>query len=157
MGAVFFYHLTQRPVGETLAMLLHKTQANGWRALVRGSDPQRLAALDDQLWQGPPDSFLAHGLATGEAGDADQPVLLTTQPGNPNGAKCLMAVDGASVSATEAENFARVCILFDGFDPAAVDEARSQWRSLTAAGLAAKYWSEESGRWEMKAESGGAG
>lgn len=153
MGAVFFYHLTQRPVAETLAMLLQKTRSNGWRALVRGSDPDRLAALDDLLWQGPPESFLAHGLVTGTLCDADQPVLLTAEPGNPNKAACLMAVDGAEVSAAEAEAFERVCILFDGFDPMAIDAARGQWRRLTAAGLAAKYWSEESGRWEMKAES----
>jgi DNA polymerase IIIc chi subunit len=43
-------------------------------------------------------------------------------------------------------------ILFDGHDPGAVQAAREQWKTLTGAGLAAKYWSEESGRWEMKAE-----
>ncbi|MCW8843703.1 MAG: DNA polymerase III subunit chi, partial [Rhodobacteraceae bacterium] len=29
---------------------------------------------------------------------------------------------------------------------------RGQWKSLTDAGCAAQYWSEESGRWEKKAE-----
>jgi len=33
------------------------------------------------------------------------------------------------------------------------DTARAQWRSLTGAGIAAEYWSEESGRWQKKAES----
>ena len=32
--------------------------------------------------------------------------------------------------------------------------ARGQWKALTGAGCAAEYWSEESGRWEKKAESG---
>ena len=40
----------------------------------------------------------------------------------------------------------------DGNDPAALDIARGQWKALTDAGCAAQYWSEESGRWEKKAE-----
>jgi DNA polymerase-3 subunit chi len=48
---------------------------------------------------------------------------------------------------------ARVCILFDGNDDAALDTARGQWKALTRAGCSAQYWSEESGRWEKKAET----
>jgi DNA polymerase-3 subunit chi len=47
----------------------------------------------------------------------------------------------------------RVCVLFDGNDPSAVETARGQWRNLTGAGCSAQYWSEESGRWEKKAEA----
>jgi len=43
--------------------------------------------------------------------------------------------------------------LFDGTDPDAVTAARGQWKALTTAGCAAKYGSEESGRWEKKAEA----
>ena len=32
----------------------------------------------------------------------------------------------------------------------ALDRARAQWRELTAAGVEAEYWSEESGKWERK-------
>ncbi|MEM7720517.1 MAG: DNA polymerase III subunit chi, partial [Pseudomonadota bacterium] len=31
--------------------------------------------------------------------------------------------------------------------------ARTQWRSLTEAGITAQYWAEEAGRWVKKAES----
>ena len=47
----------------------------------------------------------------------------------------------------------RVCILFDGLDDHALNVARDQWKSLKAAGASAQYWSEESGRWEKKAET----
>ena len=50
----------------------------------------------------------------------------------------------------------RACILFDGNDPAALDLARGQWKGLSEAGCEAQYWSEESGRWQMKAQTGGA-
>jgi DNA polymerase-3 subunit chi len=109
--------------------------------------------LDDKLWLGPEEGFLPHGRAGGPH-DADQPVLLTTDVALPNGAACLMAVDGAGVTADEVQGLERVCILFDGNDPAAVEFARGQWRDLTEAGCAAQYWSQESGSWQKKAESG---
>ena len=154
MGAVYFYHLSRTPLEATLPMLIGKARDAGWRVLVRGTDPARLEWLDQRLWLEPGDDFLPHGLAGG-AFDADQPVLLSTGSGPPaNGAACLMAVDGAEVSPQEAARMARVCVLFDGNDPAALARARDQWKALTAAGCAAQYWSQETGRWERKAESG---
>ena len=38
-----------------------------------------------------------------------------------------------------------------------VEAARGQWKALTGAGLSAQYWSEESGRWQKKAEAGAGG
>lgn len=151
MGAAYFYHLTRGPLEETLPVLLGKARGAGWRIAVRGSDPQRMSWLDERLWQGAPDSFLPHGLAGGPH-DALQPVLLTTGPEAANAPDCVMAVDGSAVSAEEVQALQRVCILFDGTDPEAVQHARTQWKSLTDAGCSAQYWSEESGRWEKKAE-----
>ncbi len=153
MGAAMFYHLTQRPLEDTLRLLLEKSLAAGWRVAVRGTDPSRLETLDRALWLGPQDSFLPHGLAGGEQ-DAAQPILLTTSVSAPNTAQCLMAVHLADVSAADVSAMERVCILFDGYDQAALDHARGQWKALTGAGVMAQYWSEESGRWEMKAQSG---
>ncbi|MEL7116102.1 MAG: DNA polymerase III subunit chi [Pseudomonadota bacterium] len=154
MGDVYFYHLTRQPLEAVLPMLLGKARHAGWRIAVRGTDPQRMAWLDEKLWLGPEEGFLPHGLAGGPY-DADQPILLTTEAAQPNGAVCVMAVDGAAVAADDVADLTRVCILFDGNDPSAVDHARGQWRSLTQSGCAAQYWSQESGRWEKKAESGG--
>lgn len=151
MAAAWFYHLTRSPVEVTLAMLLPKALGAGWRIAVRGTDPARLERLDEVLWQG--DGFLPHGLSSG-AHDAEQPVLLTTGTDAPNGAACLMAVDGAEVAVEEALAFERVCLLFEGADTAAVEAARGQWRRLTEGGVPAVYWSEESGTWAKKAERG---
>lgn len=151
MGAAYFYHLTRGSLEETLPVLLGKARQAGWRIAVRGTDPQHLAWLDERLWQGPEDAFLPHGLAGGPH-DADQPILLTTSAQATNNATCVMAVVGAVVSSEEVKTLDRVCILFDGTDPEAVQHARTQWKSLTDAGCSAQYWSEESGRWEKKAE-----
>jgi len=151
MGAAYFYHLTQRPLEAALPLLLDKALAAGWRVAVRGSDAARMDQLDARLWLGPEDAFLPHGRAGGPH-DAMQPVLLTTSTDRPNGAVCVMAVDGAEVMPDEVQALERVCILFDGNDEAAKEAARGQWRALTGAGCAAQYWSEASGRWEKKAE-----
>jgi DNA polymerase-3 subunit chi len=152
MGAAYFYHLTQRPLEVTLPLLLGKALQAGWRVAVRGRDAARMDWLDQKLWLGPEDGFLPHGLAGGPH-DADQPVLLTTGAERPNGAVCVMAVDGAEVAPDEVQALERVCILFDGNDADAVTVARGQWKALTAAGCSAQYWSEASGKWEKKAEA----
>ena len=153
MGAAYFYHLTQSPLEATLPMLLGKARGAGWRVAVRGVDAGRLDWLDEKLWLG--EGFLPHGRAGGPH-DADQPVLLTTERDAPNDPACLMAIDGAEVAPEEVAGLERVCILFDGNDDRAVERARGQWRALTEAGCAAQYWSQESGSWAKKAESGGS-
>jgi DNA polymerase-3 subunit chi len=155
MGAAYFYHLTERPLEATLPQLIERALQQGWPVAVRGTDAMRLDWLDRKLWLGPEDQFLPHGLAGGPH-DALQPVLLTTAAGvAPNGARCLMAIDGAEVATDEAAGLERVCILFDGADEAALERARAQWRRLTEAGVPAQYWAEEGGRWVRRAERGG--
>ena len=148
MGAVFFYELQGAPLETTLPMLLDKARGQGWRVLVRGTDPALLTQLDAALWLGPVDHFLPHGLAGGPH-DADQPVLLGDLPATDFA--CVMAVGGAAVTAEEAVQLARACILFDSAEDAK-GQARLQWKTLTDAGIAAQYWAQEDGRWVKKAE-----
>ena len=152
MGAVYFYHLTRQPLEHTLPVLLDKARQAGWKIAVRGTDPARMDWLDEKLWLGPEDGFLPHGRAGGPH-DAAQPILLTTEIQAGNEPTCVMAVDGAPIEPEEVKALERVCILFDGNDGAAVQHARGQWKALTGAGCSAQYWSEESGRWEKKAEA----
>jgi DNA polymerase III subunit chi len=149
MGHALFYHLTRSGAEDVVRLLAGRALAMGWRVVVRGADPAALARLDERLWLVPPDSFLPHGLAGGPH-DARQPLLLTSDSTIPNGARAVLALDGAPVTAAEIAALDRVWIVFDGADPAALETARTQWRSLTGAGAEAEYWSEESGRWQMK-------
>ena len=152
MGAAYFYHLTRAPLEVTLPVLLGKARGAGWRVAVRGTDAARMEWLDQKLWLGPDDGFEPHGLATAPHA-ALQPVLLTTAPDYPNDPACVMLIDGAVPEPAEVTAKERVCVLFDGHDEAAVQTARGQWKTLADAGCAAQYWSEESGRWEKKAET----
>ena len=151
MGAVYFYHLTRNPIETTLPLLLSKALGAGWRCLVVGSNQIRLGALDTQLWHGKEVEFLAHGLAGGPQ-DCDQPILLAREHTTSNAAKCAMCIDGAAVTPEQVQSYERTCILFDGNDEMATQNARVQWKTLTDAGCAAQYWSEESGNWQMKAK-----
>ena len=151
MGAVYFYQLSRSTLEGALVRLLERARAQGWKVAVRGTDRARLDDLDALLWTVPPDGFLPHGMA-GDDRAAQQPILLTLDAAE-NAPDCVMAVHGAGVSAEEASALERCCVLFDD---AGTPDARQLWRRLTGAGIAAQYWSEESGRWEKKAESGGA-
>ncbi|MGL4238359.1 DNA polymerase III subunit chi [Tabrizicola sp.] len=152
MGTVMFYHLIRSTPADTLAVNAPRALAQGWRVMVRGTDPAALDRLDGQLWlAGGDESFLPHGREGGPQ-DADQPVLLG-QGAPANGAKVLALIDGAVAEDAEVALMERVWVLFDGSDETRVAAARAQWKALTGAGHAAQYWSEEGGRWEKKAES----
>lgn len=152
MGVVMFYHLTRSAPEETLSGLLPRALAQGWRVMVRGTDRAALERLDTRLWVDEGQPFLPHGLDGGPH-DADQPVLLGTGS-IANAAQGLFLIDGAETSVDEAQGLERVWILFDGADGAQLAAARAKWKALTEAGLPAQYWSEDSGRWEKKAEKG---
>lgn len=152
MGKAMFYHLTRRPVEDTLGMILGKARQAGWRVVVRGTSQERLNWLDEKLWLGPEDSFVPHGIAGG-AHDAMQPILLTCSTDLTNAATCVILIDGAEVSEEEVETLERTCVLFDGNAEDALSKAREQWQKIKTAGLIAEYWSEESGAWEKKAQT----
>jgi DNA polymerase-3 subunit chi len=152
MGTVMFFQLLRSTPADTLGVNLPRALAQGWRVFVRGTDPAALERLDGQLWlTGGDEAFLPHGLAGG-AHDGDQPVLLG-QGAPANGARVLALVDGATATDSEISAMERVWVLFDGNDPDRLQAARAQWKAVTGAGHAAQYWSEDSGRWERKAES----
>ena len=150
MAEVLFYQLTASPLEASLPELLERSLARGWRVVLRCGSEAGMAGLDELLWTYAEASFLPHG--TARAGHAElQPVYLTLGDENPNGANVLMLVDGARAAPAEMAGFERACLLFDGNDERAVEAARADWRAVRAAGLPARYWAQERGRWVEKA------
>jgi len=146
---VFFYHLERQPLDAVLPILLERTVARGWRAVVQVGNPERLEALDSLLWTYRDDSFLPHG--TKAMGHPErQPVYLTTESDNPNGAAIRFLVDGAEIATLAG--YVRIVLMFDGHDDVAVAHARGQWKNAKALGGALTYWQQSrDGRWEKKA------
>jgi DNA polymerase-3 subunit chi len=148
MTEIGFYHLTRSKLEHALPRLLEKVLESGARAVVRAGSEERVGFLNTQLWTYDQDSFLPHGSAR-EGDGADQPIWLTTEHDNPNGAAILVLTDGAT--ADDVDGFRRCLDMFDGNDPAAVDAARARWTGWRDAGHQLTYWQQtERGGWEKK-------
>ncbi len=149
MTEVLFYHLERQPLERVLPSLVERTVARGWRAVVQAGSDERVEALDGLLWTYTDDSFLPHGTKK-DGNSAEQPVFLTTEEANPNGATVRFLVDGADLA--DLSTYNRVVYLFDGHDPSAVAQAREQWKAAKSAGHTISYWQQSSeGRWENRA------
>jgi len=154
MGEVRFYHLTERPLESVLPVMLKRSLDRGWRVVIRGTDPGRIAALDVRLWTYGDSSFLPHGTAA-DGNAARQPIWLCCDQANPNRANTLFLIDGAEAARDELAAMEMVAILFDGHDEAAVALAREQWRQVAGAGQKAVYWAQnDRGAWVKWHESG---
>lgn len=150
MSEVWFYHLEKRALEDVLPELLERTLARGWRAVVRAESSDRAQAIDSLLWTFDEESFLPHA-QTGDGDAAAQPILITVEPGNPNGAHVLFCVGGATADDWNESAFSRIVVLFDGRDTSALTAARSAWKSLKQRGCEATYWRQSvHGKWEKQ-------
>lgn len=148
MTDIAFYHLERSTLEEALPKLLEKTLATGKRALVLAGSENRVEALTDRLWTYDQDSWLPHG-SIKDGNPSEQPIWLSVNDSNLNGATFLFLTDGA-VSA-EVESYERCFELFDGNDESAVNAARERWTSYKDAGHQLTYWQQNArGGWEKK-------
>lgn len=153
MTETLFYHLERRTLEDVLPGLVEKSLERGWRAVIKVESADRADALDTLLWTYNQENFLPHAqLGDGEA--ARQPVLITLDDGNPNGAAILLLVGGAPMPDWTSEALkllTRIVLMFDGRDPSAVQTAREAWKAAKASGHDVTYWKESpSGKWEKQ-------
>lgn len=149
MTEVRFYHLQRRTLEQALPKILEKVLERNWRAVVLAGSPERVDALNQHLWTYDPATFLPHGSARDGFAD-QQPVWLTAEDENPNGATVLVLVDG--VTSDRLGSYDLVCDLFDGNDDEAVLAARDRWKACKAAGHGLTYWQQnDRGGWEKRA------
>ena len=150
MTEILFYHLQGQPLERVLPTLLEKSLERGWRVVVQAASEERVEAIDAHLWTFRDDSFLPHGTHK-QAEAAEQPILITVNDDNPNGAQVRFLIDGAPVPA-DASPYQRIVLLFDGDDEDAVSSARTRWSEAREKGLDATYWQPDAqGRWVKKA------
>jgi DNA polymerase III subunit chi len=149
VAEVLFYHLERQPLEAALPGLLQRSLERGWRVVVKVGSPERLEALNAHLWSFDDASFLPHGAAADGSAEA-QPIFLTTDDGNPNGASVRFLVDGAE--AAELSGYERTVFMFDAADSEAVARSREAWKAARAGGHDATYWrQDENGRWTKAA------
>jgi DNA polymerase-3 subunit chi len=149
MTEILFYQLQKRPLEQVLPSLLEKSLQRGWRVVVEAASSERIEALDAHLWTYRDDSFLPHGTAQ-QAEAPEQPILLSINGDNPNGASVRFLIDGAPIPADIAA-YERIVLIFEGDDPDAVALARERWADVKATEIEATYWqADENGRWQQK-------
>jgi DNA polymerase-3 subunit chi len=139
---VDFYQLSRDPVDQVLPAIAARILAMGARLLVVADEPDRLERISAGLWNGPPDSFLAHGRA-GEEGEGHQPILLGVTCAAANGARHVALADG--LWREEALDFDRV---FHFFDDSTIEAARASWRALAKRdGIESRYFKQDGRKW----------
>jgi DNA polymerase-3 subunit chi len=150
MTEILFYQLKGQSLEQVLPPLIQKSLERGWRVAVQASSDERIEALDAHLWTWRDDAFVPHGTWR-EAEAAQQPVLLTLDDTNPNGAAVRFLVEGASMPGDVAA-YQRLVVLFDGEDPEALEAARARWSKAKEEGFAVTYWlADGNGRWQRQA------
>jgi len=148
MTEIRFYHLERSPLEQVLPKMLMTSLQRDWRAVVIVRSDERVEALNALLWVYDKDGFLPHG--TKREGHADkQPVWLTTDEENPNGAHVVFLVDGSEIA--DPAKFELCCEMFDGRDDEAVQRARAHWKTWKQAGHEVTYWQQTDKGWEKKA------
>ena len=149
MTEIRFYHLTRRPLEDTLPVMLDRTvNRDHRRAVVLAGSEERVEALNAHLWTYKDRGFLPHG-SKRDGFAARQPVWLTTADENPNGSDVLFLTDGAR--SEKVSDYELACELFDGNDPEAVAAARERWAAYKRAGHKLTYWQQtDRGGWEKR-------
>ncbi|SCA57615.1 DNA polymerase III subunit chi [Candidatus Terasakiella magnetica] len=149
MTDIAFYHLTKFSLEQALPKLLEKTLQVGKRAVVQVSSKERAEALANDLWTYSAESWLPHG--TQKDGHAEkQPIWITPETENPNGAQFLFLSEGTQSS--ELPSYERCFVVFDGRSDMAVQKAREQWKTYKDGGHELAYWQQtDTGGWEKKA------
>ena len=152
MTEIGFYHLQIAPLERALPKLLEKVLERGMRAVVVAGSEERVEALNTALWTYDQASFLPHGSARDGNAEA-QPIWLTVEDENPNGANVLVLTDGTD--SPHLDRFERCVLMFDGTDEEALAAARRRWQVYKSAGHKLTYHQQtERGGWEQKAEAG---
>jgi DNA polymerase III subunit chi len=150
MTEILFYQLKGQSLEQMLPPLIQKSLERGWRVAIQAASDERVEALDAHLWTWRDDVFLPHGTWR-DAEAAEQPVLLTVEATNPNGAVVRFLVEGASMPG-DAAAYQRLVVLFDGEDPEALEQARARWSKAKEEGFEVTYWlTDKNGRWQRQA------
>ena len=148
MTEIGFYHLRHSSLERALPKLLEKVLERGHRAVVLADSKERVEILNTILWTYEANSWLPHGSASDGPSEA-QPIFLTAEEENPNGADVLVTIDGRQP--TKIDGFVRIIDMFDGQSKDLVLAARLRWQTYKDQGFNMTYWQQsEAGGWEKK-------
>ena len=151
MSRVDFYHLQKQTMEDVLPKLLEKAYSSGSKIKVKVGTEARVDFLNSLLWTYNDESFLPHGSKKDGAAEL-QPIWLSADDDNPNGASMLFLTDEAMLSESDTEIYTRIFNIFDGNNSEALQNARDLWKNLRSSGAELHYWKQDNdGHWAEKA------
>ena len=149
MAEVLLYHLERQPLERVLPVLIERTLARGWRAVVQAGSEERVEAISAALWTAGDETPSSPTVPRVTATPILQPVWITASGDNPNGARVRFMVDGEFAS--DVSGLDRVIFMFDGRDEEMCERARQVWQDARAQGHDATYWRQDAGgRWQKQ-------
>jgi len=145
-----FYHLSKSSLDEALPKLASKAYESGKRIKIKVGGELRVDFLSSLLWTFDEESFLPHGVK--KDGFADmQPIYLSSDDENPNGATLLFAVDGADINLENTQGFERILYIFDSNNENELSKARTTWLAFKGNAGERHYWQQTpAGSWQEK-------
>ena len=151
MSRIDFYHLQKQSLEDVLPKLIEKAYETGARIKIKVGNEARVEFLNSLLWTYNDESFIPHG-SKKDGFAKEQPIWLSSEDDNPNGATMLFLVDGAKISLEEVQKYERIFNIFDGNDDSLLQQARDFWKELSTSDNEKNYFQQdETGRWNKKA------
>jgi len=142
---IMFYHLSVSPIEKAMPRLLEKIVESGHRIILYLLDQSEIKKYDDILWTFSSRSFLGHA-QHGEKFPELQPIILTNEEVNPNGADILVTL--SSLEIPHLGSFAKLINIFDGNDEEQTQLARTSYKKYKQDGFDLTYWKQdEKGSW----------
>lgn len=135
---VYFEHLGEPDRVEGIARLLLRRGRMHPHVLVLCPDHEFMSRLDSRLWTVHPESFLAHGIASGEEeDDAEHPILLALQVVHSNAPEVL--INGGLEVPLKLSGFAHIVDFVDHWSEPLLAASRERFRTYRQLGLNPQY------------------
>lgn len=150
MIRVDFYHLQRSPLEQVLPKLCEKAYSTGKRIKIQLGTEERVSFVNSLLWTYNEESFLPHG-SKKDGFSEEQPIFISADENNPNGAVLLVLADGARPSLEILQQYERVLNIFDGTNETSLNAARNYWKQIRELNGDLHYWQQnERGVFEQK-------
>ena len=150
MTRIDFYHLQKTPLEQVLPKLCEKAYSTGKRIKILLDNDDRIEFINSLLWTYSEESFLPHG-SKKDGFVEEQPIFISTNIENENGASILILADGAQIDISLLNTYERILNIFDGMSDLALASAREYWKKIKTTDNELHYWQQyDNGVFEQK-------
>jgi DNA polymerase III subunit chi len=146
MTDIKFYHLTTTPLEKALPQILRRVLDGEKRAVIQFSDSSLMKIIDDMLWVFSQRQPIPHGTKQ-DGFETEQPLFLTIEDANPNGAGSLINIGENEIS-DFTYSFSQFIDIFDGNNINELEKARARYAAHKKSGKDVTYFKQdEKGAW----------